>query len=225
MKYMENEDRKLIDQKYTDQRYKKQAYEDKDMNPLKADRIDYRKAISDYIPVNMQEKSDKKIMLDYIDAFHQNILKRENKIAHMTSSALILNESLDKILMIHHNIYNTWTWTGGHADGDADMLTVAVKEAKEETGIINPRPLTMDIASVDIIPVYGHMKREEYVSAHLHLNTSFILIADENETLIVNEDETSGVRWIDSSRLQEYSNEPYLIGIYNKILKKARDAG
>ena len=190
---------------------------------MNAEKIDFKKAITQYRPVNVQEESDKKIILDYIETFHENILKRENKIAHMTSSALILNEKMDKILMIHHNIYNTWTWTGGHADGDADMLFVAVREAMEETGIKNPRPLMTDIASIDIIPVYGHTKRGGYVSAHLHLNTSFILIADENENLTVNEDETSGVRWIEAARLEEYSGEPYLIGIYNKILRKGRD--
>lgn len=202
---------------------RKLDYMEHRLNLLKASRIDYKKAISEYIPVNIQEESDKNIILDYIDAFRENILKRENKIAHMTSSALILNEKMDKILMIHHNIYNTWTWTGGHADGEADMLSVAVREAMEETGIKYPHLLMRDIASLDIIPVYGHMKRGEYVSAHLHLNTSFILIADENEELTVNEDETSGVRWIEKNRLEEYSNEPYLIAIYNKILKRGED--
>ncbi|WMM23788.1 GNAT family N-acetyltransferase [Tissierella sp. MB52-C2] len=46
-----------------------------------------------------------------------------------------MNKSLDKVLMIHHNIRNTWAWTGGHVDGDSDFLHVAIKEAKEETGI------------------------------------------------------------------------------------------
>ena len=49
----------------------------------------------------------------------------------MTSSGLIFNKNLDKILMVHHNIYNTWSWTGGHADGEDDLLKVAIKEAKE----------------------------------------------------------------------------------------------
>lgn len=78
--------------------------------------MNFKEAILKYQPINEQEKSDKEIILDYIDHFHDNILTREDQIAHMTSSGLILNKSLDKILMIHHNIYNTWAWTGGHAD-------------------------------------------------------------------------------------------------------------
>jgi len=162
--------------------------------------------------------------LDYIGYFYEDILTRENQIAHMTSSGLILNKGLDKMLMIHHNIYNTWTWTGGHADGERDMLRVALKEAKEETGLLNIVPLTESLDSIDIIPVYGHIKRGRYVSSHLHLNTSYILIADENEKLVINKEEASDVSWIEVNRLNEYSNEPYLIEIYNKIVEKAKRA-
>jgi 8-oxo-dGTP pyrophosphatase MutT (NUDIX family) len=184
--------------------------------------MNYKESIIKYEPVNEQEANDKKIILDYINHFHENILTRQNEIAHITSSGLILNKSLDKMLMIYHNIYNTWTWTGGHADGDSDMLKVALKEAKEETGISNIVPLTDDLASIDIIPVYGHIKRGRYVSAHLNLNVSYVLIADEEEKPVVNEEETSGVGWVEVDRLTEYSNEPYLIAIYNKILNNAK---
>ncbi|KKH67456.1 hypothetical protein DU75_05775, partial [Methanosarcina mazei] len=102
--------------------------------------MNFKEAIQRYKPINPQEKMDKEVVLDYIDQFYENILTRENKIAHMTSSGLILNKSLDKILMIHHKIYNTWAWTGGHADGMSDMLDVALKEAKEETGVCNIEP-------------------------------------------------------------------------------------
>ncbi len=184
--------------------------------------MSFREAILKYQPTNEQEMNDKKNILDYIELFYENILTRGNQIAHMTSSGLILNKSLDKILMIHHNIYNTWTWTGGHADGDSDMLRVAIKEAKEETGVSNIVSLSDNLASIDIIPVYGHIKRGKYVSSHLHLNTTYVLIADESEKLVTNEEETSGVSWIEVNRLAEYSNEPYLIEIYKKIVDKAR---
>lgn len=184
--------------------------------------MNFKEAIQKYQPINQQEVNDKKIVLDYINIFYEDILTRKNQIAHITSSGLILNKSLNKILMIHHNIYNTWAWTGGHADGNHDMLEVALKEAREETGVSNIVPLTGELASIDIIPVYGHIKRGEYVSAHLHLNTSYVLITDEKEKLVINEEETSDVGWVDVNRLVEYSNEPYLIGIYNKIIEKAR---
>jgi len=182
----------------------------------------YYEEIKAYQPVNDQEVNDKKIILSYIEKFETDILTRANEIAHMTSSGLILNESLDKILMIHHNIYKTWAWTGGHADGESDMLKTAVKEAKEETGLENIVPFKKDLASIDILPVYGHVKRGQYVSAHLHLNTSYALIASELDLPIVNEEETSGVQWVPVDELSSYSNEPYLIEVYLKIVDWAR---
>jgi len=90
--------------------------------------------IKNYKPYNEQEEKDKKLVEYYIDNF-KDILTRENELAHLTSSAFILNKDKSKVLMIYHNIYDSWAWTGGHADGEEDLLVVALKEAKEETGI------------------------------------------------------------------------------------------
>lgn len=182
----------------------------------------YIKQIENYNTTNEQEVSDKKIILDFIDRFKHNILTRENEIAHMTCSGFVMNKGLNKVLMIHHNIYNTWAWTGGHADSEEDLLVTAIKEANEETGVNGLMPLFDEIASIDILPVWGHYKRGNYVSAHLHLNVSYILIGDENEELIINENETSGVKWIDIDEIDEYSNEPELIEVYYKLIDRAK---
>lgn len=183
--------------------------------------MDYIKQIIDFTPVDEQEIQDKKVILDYIEKFPHNILLRENEFAHITSSGFIMNKSLDKVLMIHHNIRNTWAWTGGHVDGDPDFLHVAIKEAKEETGINTLTALTENIVSIDILPVFGHVRKNKYVSAHLHLSVAYILIASEEERLIVNEDENSDIGWCDLDRFtEEYfdANDAYL---YNKLIHKA----
>ena len=66
------------------------------------------------------------------------------------------------------------------------------------------------------------MKKGMYVSSHLHLNTAYVLIADENENLTINTEETSDVTWVAVDRLDEFSNEPYLIDIYLKLIHKAK---
>ncbi|MHC1747138.1 MAG: NUDIX hydrolase [Cellulosilyticaceae bacterium] len=182
----------------------------------------FTKQIVAYEPQNEQEIGDKRVILDYIETFPDNILLRSNVFAHLTSSGFIMNENLDKILMIHHNIYNTWAWTGGHADGDTDLLYIALKEATEETGVVNVRALDGKINSIDILPVWGHMKNGRYVSAHLHLNASYILIADENDALCINEDETTGVKWVPIDKITEYSNEPDIIAVYHKLIQRAQ---
>ena len=92
----------------------------------------------------------------------------------MTASSWLLNATHDKVLMIYHNIYHSWAWTGGHADGDRDLLAVAKREAMEETGVTEIRAISEDIFSLEILTVDGHEKRGVYVPSHLHLNVSRI---------------------------------------------------
>ena len=85
-----------------------------------------------------QEEKEKEVILKYIETF-PNILLREKEFAHITSSGWILNKTHDKTIMAFHKIYNSWTWTGGHADGDDDFVGIAIREAEEETGIHSSR--------------------------------------------------------------------------------------
>ena len=182
----------------------------------------YKEAIMAYKPVNEQEEAEKRVILQYINEYPHNILLRENEFGHITSSGFIMNKDLTKVLMIHHNIYNTWAWTGGHADGDEDLLYVAMKEAKEETGVEKIEPLMEEIASIDILPVWGHVKKGKYVATHMHLSVAYILIADEDQALHINEDENSGVKWIAIEDIEKYSNETEIISIYHKLIQKAK---
>ena len=184
--------------------------------------MNYKEAIRAYEPINEQEASEKKVILEYIEQYPHNILLRENQLGHLTSSGFIMNKDLTKTLMVHHNIYNTWAWTGGHADGDEDLLYVAIKEAKEETGVTQIEPLMEEIASIDILPVWGHVKKDEYVATHMHLSVAYILIADENQHLQVNEAENSGVKWIEIEALEAYCKEPQIVEIYHKLIRKAK---
>ena len=103
-----------------------------------------------FVPYNEQEETDKRIMLKYLKDF-DDVLTRQNEYGHFTSSAFILNKERTKLLMIYHKIYNSWAWTGGHSDGDNDLLYVAMKEAKEETGIKNVRPISEDTFTTSFI--------------------------------------------------------------------------
>ena len=178
--------------------------------------------IEAYQPKNELEARDQSIILTYIHQFKNNVLTRENEIAHITSSGFILNKNQDKVLMVYHNLYNSWAWTGGHADGESDLLGVAIREAQEETGVVNVRPLIESIQSIDILPVWHHMKKGAVVSSHLHLNVTYLLIADEKEALSVKEDENSAVGWLELDKLETYCTEPYLIPVYKKLIEAAK---
>ena len=140
----------------------------------------------------------------------------------MTSSAFVINKNKDKVLMVYHNIFNSWSWTGGHADGEEDLLLVAVNEAKEETGVKKISPVSNSIISLDLLPVFGHIKKEKYIPSHLHISIAYLVEADENEPLIVKFDENSAVQWIPIDEIASYSNEPHMKKIYKKIVSKIR---
>ena len=180
--------------------------------------MDFIKAIEEYSPVNQQETQDKKVIQQYICSFPDNVLLRSNEIAHITSSGFIMNPTLDKVLMVHHNIRNTWAWTGGHADGDGDLLHVAIKEAKEETGVIHIAPLFSGIASIDVLAMGGHCKKGKYVNTHLHLSVGYILVCDEKELLHICEEENSDVQWISTDK---FTNELFSdsdVYLYQKLI-------
>lgn len=177
--------------------------------------------IKEYVPYNEQEEKDKEAMLKCINSFN-DVLTRNNEIAHITSSAFIVNRERDKVLMVHHNIYNSWAWTGGHADGEKDLLRVAIKEAKEETGIKNVYPINDNIFSLDILPVLGHIKNGKYISPHLHLSITYLVEADEKESLIAKEDENSAVQWIPIDKINMYSSEVHMHKVYDKVVSKIK---
>ena len=201
-------------------------YNDFDEDLFQIRNIDSLKEnIERFVPYNEQEEVDKKIMLNYIKDF-DDVLTRQNQYGHFTSSAFVLNKEKTKILMAYHKIYNSWAWVGGHSDGDSDLLYVAMKEAKEETGIKNVKSISKDIYSLELINVNGHEKRGKYVGSHVHLNITYLLEADENEEIHIKEDENSGVKWITIDKILEASSEPWVRDrVYAKIINKMKTDG
>lgn len=189
---------------------------------IKIDTTQLKDSIKNFTTYNEQEEVDKNIMLNYLNDF-DDTLTRQNQYGHFTSSAFILNKERTKILMIYHNIYKSWGWTGGHSDGDSNLLHVAIKEAKEETGIQNVKPILDNIYSLEIISVNGHEKRNKYVASHMHFNITYLLEADENEEIRIKEDENSGVKWIPIDKVLDASSEEWVKNrVYAKIIEKMK---
>ena len=181
-----------------------------------------KKNIKNFKPYNEQEEVEKRIMLNYLNDF-DDTLTRQNEYGHFTSSAFVLNKQRTKILMIYHKIYNSWAWVGGHSDGDSDLLYVAIKEAKEETGIKNVVPIFNNIYSIEIINVNGHEKKGKYVGSHVHLNVTYLLEADENEEIHIKEDENSGVKWVPINEILNTTSEQWVRDrVYAKIIDKMK---
>ena len=177
-------------------------------------------SIERYIPFNEQEERDRVLILRALRE-EKNVFSRENEAMHMTASAWVTNETQDRVLMVYHNLYDSWSWLGGHADGECDLLSVALREVCEESGITRVRPASEEIFSLEILTVDGHEKRGRYVSSHLHLNVTYLLIADEDDALHIKPDENSGVKWFTPKGAVEASSEPWFrTRIYTKLNEK-----
>ena len=176
--------------------------------------------IRSYQPMNKQEERDKELILHCLET-EKNIFTRQNRLAHMTASAWIVNPERTKVLMAYHNIYHSWSWLGGHADGETDLLKVSLKEAREESGIHHVKPVSEQIYSLEVLTVDGHVKRGEYVSSHLHLNVTYLLQAEETDVLHIKEDENSNVGWFSLEDAVAASTEPWFQEhIYRKLNEK-----
>ena len=173
-----------------------------------------------YTPFNEQEETDKQLILNWIRN-NTNAFSRENTVAHMTASAWVVNQDKSKILMVYHNIYNSWSWLGGHADGETDLLAVALREVKEEAGISHVCPVSEEIFSLESLTVDGHVKKGKYVSSHLHLNVTYLLEANSDEAVSIKADENSGVAWFSLWKKLKKSTEPWFVEhVYSKLIEK-----
>ena len=175
------------------------------------------KEILGYLPQNGAESS---AILQWMERYGDQLLTRMPE-GHLTAAGFIFNPERTKALMIYHNIYRSWAWTGGHADGERDLLAVALRETREESGLEAVRPVSERVYSVEILTVDGHEKRGVYVPSHLHLNVTYLLEGDPASPVRCRPEENSRVGWFALADAPAVSSEPWMRErIYRKLNAK-----
>lgn len=183
--------------------------------------MDLIQQLEAYTPWNPQETQDRLELLRRLRS-GEDLYTRENASAHLTASAWVVSPDRTRVLMAYHNLYNSWAWLGGHADGDRDLLRVALREVKEESGI-SAHAVMEDIYSVEILSVAGHEKQGIYVPSHLHLNITYLMEADPNLPVRCKPDENSQVAWFSLADAVTASQEPWLRErVYQKLNAKLK---
>lgn len=183
--------------------------------------MDLLTVLHSYRPWNPQEERDTAELLHRLES-GEDLFHRENTAAHLTASAWVVSPDRARVLMAYHNLYDSWAWLGGHADGERDLLAVALREVREESGVA-ARAVSDEIFSLEILPVSGHEKRGEYVSSHLHMNVTFLLEADPSAPVRSKPDENSRVAWFPLEKAVAASSEPWMRErIYRKLNEKLR---
>lgn len=178
-----------------------------------------------YCPGNEQEERDQQELLNWLTEC-PNVFERSSIAAHMTASAWVVSPDRKKVLMVYHNLYDSWSWMGGHADGETDLLAVAKREVMEECGLTQVKVLSDDIFSLEVLSVDGHIKHGKYVSTHLHLNVTYLFEADPTAPIFMKPDENSGVAWFTTEEVPQKTSEPWFRDwIYSKLIEKVKNTG
>lgn len=184
--------------------------------------MDLIRLLEQFRPFNAQEAMDCAEILRRLKS-GESLYDRSNASAHFTVSAWVTDPSRSKVLMAYHNLYDSWAWLGGHADGEKDLLSVAIREVQEESGLAHLRPLSEDLFSVEILPVSGHEKKGQYIPSHVHLNVTFLLEADTSAPLRSKPDENSAVAWFSPEEAISASSEEWIRQrIYSKLNEKLK---
>ena len=173
-----------------------------------------------YQPWNEQEERDRAEILRRLKS-GEELYGRETLSAHPTSSAGVVSPDRQRVLLAYHNLYDSWAWLGGHADGERDLLAVALRETREESGLEAVRPVSERVYSVEILTVDGHEKRGVYVPSHLHLNVTYLLEGDPASPVRCRPEENSRVGWFALADAPAVSSEPWMRErIYRKLNAK-----
>lgn len=173
-----------------------------------------------YKPWNEQEERDRRELLRRLQS-GEELYTRDNASAHLTASAWVVSPDRKRVLLAYHNLYDSWAWLGGHADGDRDLLGVALREVREESGLTEVHPVSEHIYSLEILTVDGHEKRGQYISSHLHLNVTYLLEADPAAPVRCKPDENSRVGWFTLEDAIAASSEPWFQQrVYSKLNAK-----
>ncbi len=133
---------------------------------------------------------------------------------HITACAWIIDKNYSHLLFTHHKKLDKWLQLGGHADGEENLLNVATREAKEESGLTSIEVITRDIFSIDIHPIPARND----VQSHYHYDVRYFFKADKNEKLVVSS-ESKDLKWLPISQIELYNNDRAVL----RMLKKTKD--
>lgn len=178
----------------------------------------HRQQLIKLLEAYKEQESLKETFLDFINKF-EDCFHRSNEYGHMTASGWLVDEGGSKVLLTHHRKLNMWLQPGGHCDGESDVFAVALKEAQEETGILDWQAHGNEIFDIDLHRIPARKNEPE----HYHFDVRFVLIASGSEDYTVSE-ESHDLAWVPLENLSDYTTEESIVRMAKKWLKLKRNS-
>ena len=177
-------------------------------------RNSFLQLLKKHLPSTQEETLFKEQMIDFVQE-NPACFERSLLIGHITGSAWIVDKSRQFTLLTHHRKLDKWFQTGGHCDGDSDVLNVAMKEAEEETGLFDIQVISSNIFDIDI----HEIPERKGVPKHLHYDVRFLLEADITQPLIISS-ESSNLAWIELTNVVKLNNSQSIMRMVSKTIEE-----
>lgn len=153
--------------------------------------------------------------LNEITAFvrrHENCCDRTLTAGHITASCWIVDEGHGYALLTHHRKLDRWLQLGGHIEDDRDILSAALREAREESGLVDIQPVDAAIFDVDAHRIPARKQEPE----HFHYDIRFLFQARRGDQLTIS-DESHDLRWFSIAELQAFPRDASIDRMVTKM--------
>ncbi|GAB3781936.1 NUDIX hydrolase [Spirosoma horti] len=166
-----------------------------------------------HTPADATEQAMTQATIEFVRTYPK-CFDRSLLIGHITGSAWIVSPDRQQVLLIHHRKLDRWLQPGGHADGDPDVAAVALREAREETGLTSLNYIDEGIFDVDV----HEIPSRKDVPAHLHYDIRFLLEADPLETF-GDSDEIKNIQWFSIEMAKNTADSESILRMLRKNVK------
>ncbi len=173
-------------------------------------RNDLLAKLNKYSPFDLNESRMYKSLVQFVKT-NPDCFENSLEIGHITGSAWIIDKSQNKVLLTHHRKLAKWIQLGGHADGESDILLVALREAKEESGLNSVNYVSTDIFDVDVHTIPKNHKHFE----HLHFDIRFLFEADFDEPFSISK-ESIDLTWVELNKVHELNSDESILRMVRK---------
>jgi 8-oxo-dGTP pyrophosphatase MutT (NUDIX family) len=167
-------------------------------NSSAMDRNTLMLSLSAYKTADPTEQEHLQRITAFVSA-HINCCDRNLTVGHITASCWIVDESFEYALLTHHRKLKRWLQLGGHVEDDGDILSAALREAREESGLTDIHPVAETIFDVDAHTIPARKQEAE----HIHYDIRFLFQARKGQQLIIS-DESHDLRWFSIPELQQF---------------------